>query len=100
MTRRATPSGRGGSDASAVTLGATECEIFTDSPAVFTADLQVVPDATPLASIRHEEMLEIAEAGSGVMQSRSIGLAVASRISQVNPHVQTRLNPAAITQGE
>jgi aspartate kinase len=76
--------GRGGSDASAVALaaalGATECEIFTDVPAVFTADPRVVPDATPLASIRHEEMLEMAEAGSGVMQSRSIELAVAHGI--------------------
>jgi aspartate kinase len=76
--------GRGGSDASAVALaaalGATECEIFTDVPAVFTADPRVVPDATPLASIRHEEMLEMAEAGSGVMQSRSIELAVSHGI--------------------
>ena len=44
--------GRGGSDASAVAvaaaLGATECEIFTDVPAVFTADPRVVPDARRL----------------------------------------------------
>jgi aspartate kinase len=76
--------GRGGSDASAVAmaaaLGATECEIFTDVPAVFTADPRVVPDARPLATIRHEEMLEMAEAGSGVMQSRSVELAVAHGI--------------------
>jgi aspartate kinase len=73
--------GRGGSDASAVALaaalGATECEIFTDVPAVFTADLRVVPDARPLPSIRHREMLEMAEAGAAVMQARSIELAVA-----------------------
>jgi aspartate kinase len=76
--------GRGGSDASAVALaaalGATECEIFTDVPAVFTADPRVVADARPLASIRHEEMLEMAEAGAGVMQPRSIELAVAHGI--------------------
>ncbi|HTF52368.1 MAG TPA: aspartate kinase [Pseudonocardia sp.] len=76
--------GRGGSDASAVAmaaaLGASECEIFTDVPAVFTADPRVVPDARPLATIRHEEMLEMAEAGSGVMQSRSVELAVAHGI--------------------
>jgi aspartate kinase len=73
--------GRGGSDASAVALaaalGATECEVFTDVPAVFTADPRVVPDARPLRSIRHREMLELAEAGAAVMQSRSIELAVA-----------------------
>lgn len=73
--------GRGGSDASAVALaaalGARECEIFTDVPAVFTADPRVVPDARRLATIRHEEMLEMAEAGSAVLQPRSVELAVA-----------------------
>ena len=76
--------GRGGSDASAVAvaaaLGATECEIFTDVPAVFTADPRVVPEARPLESLRHEEMLELAEAGAAVIQSRSIELAVAHGI--------------------
>ncbi|MHA6795096.1 aspartate kinase [Pseudonocardia bannensis] len=73
--------GRGGSDASAVAvaaaLGVTECEIFTDVPAVFTADPRVVPGARRLASLRHEEMLEMAEAGAGVLQPRSVELAVA-----------------------
>jgi aspartate kinase len=73
--------GRGGSDASAVAvaaaLGAGECEIFTDVPAVFTADPRVVPDARRLSSIRHEEMLELAEAGAGVLQPRSVELAQA-----------------------
>lgn len=71
--------GRGGSDASAVVLasalGARECEIFTDVPAVFTADPRVVPDARRLASVRHEEMLEMAEAGAAVLQPRSVELA-------------------------
>ncbi len=71
--------GRGGSDASAVAvaagLGATECEIFTDVAGVFTADPRVVPDARPLTSLRHEEMLEMAEAGAGVLQPRSVELA-------------------------
>jgi aspartate kinase len=73
--------GRGGSDASAVAvavaLGVSECEIFTDVPAVFTADPRVVPDARRLCSIRHEEMLEMAEGGAGVLQPRSVELALA-----------------------
>ncbi|HEX4359273.1 MAG TPA: aspartate kinase [Pseudonocardia sp.] len=73
--------GRGGSDASAVALaaalGATECEIFTDVPAVYTADPRVVPDARRLRTIRPEEMLEMAEAGAAVLQPRSVELAVA-----------------------
>jgi aspartate kinase len=72
--------GRGGSDASAVALagalGARECEIFTDVPAVFTADPRVVPDARRLASVRHDEMLEMAEAGAAVLQPCSVELAV------------------------
>ena len=76
--------GRGGSDASAVAvavaLGVSECEIFTDVPAVFTADPRVVPDARRLCSIRHEEMLEMAEGGAGVMQPRSVELALAHAV--------------------
>jgi aspartate kinase len=73
--------GRGGSDASAVAvaaaLGVSECEIFTDVPAVFTADPRVVPNARRIHELRHEEMLEMAEAGAGVLQPRSVELAAA-----------------------
>jgi len=73
--------GRGGSDASAVAvaaaLGVSECDIFTDVPAVFTADPRVVPDARRLSELRHEEMLEMAEAGAGVLAPRSVELAAA-----------------------
>jgi aspartate kinase len=72
--------GRGGSDASAVALaaalGAPECEIFTDVSGVFTADPRIVPDARRLDVIRHEEMLEMAEAGAAVLQPRSVELAM------------------------
>lgn len=76
--------GRGGSDASAVAvaagLGVTECEIFTDVPAVFTADPRVVPTARRCNTLRHEEMLEMAEAGAGVLQPRAVELAAAHGI--------------------
>jgi aspartate kinase len=71
--------GRGGSDASAVAvaaaLGVPECEIFTDVAGLFTADPRVVPGAQRRTVLRHAEMLEMAEAGAGVLQSRSIELA-------------------------
>ncbi len=71
--------GRGGSDASAVALaaalGAPRCEIFTDVPAVYTADPRVVPQARPLVTVRTDEMLEMAEAGAGVLQPRAVELA-------------------------
>jgi aspartate kinase len=76
--------GRGGSDASAVALaaalGATQCEIFTDVPAIYTADPRLVPHAERRTSIRPEEMLEMAEAGSAVLQPRAVELAIAHQI--------------------
>src|SRR5882757_4749024 len=76
--------GRGGSDASAVALaaalGATECEIFTDVPAVYTADPRLVPHAERRTSLRPEEMLEMAEAGAAVLQPRAVELAIAHNI--------------------
>jgi aspartate kinase len=73
--------GRGESDASAVAvavaLGVSECAIFHRCAAVFTAAPRVVPDVRRLCSIRHEEMLEIAEGGAGVLQPRSVELAPA-----------------------
>ena len=76
--------GRGGSDASAIALaaalGVSECDIFTDVPGVFTADPRLVPDALLLRSLRHEEMLEMAEAGAAVLQPRAVELAAAHGI--------------------
>jgi aspartate kinase len=82
--------GRGGSDASAVALaaalGAARCDIFTDVPAVFTADPRVVSDARPLATVRPEEMLEMAEAGAAVLQPRAVELAA---VHGVEIHLRT-----------
>ena len=73
--------GRGGSDASAVALtaalGLRQCDIFTDVPGVFTADPRVVPDARRLDYLGHEEMLQLAEAGAQVLQTRAVELAAA-----------------------
>ncbi|MFC5141333.1 aspartate kinase [Actinomycetospora rhizophila] len=76
--------GRGGSDASAVAvaaaLGLDRCDIYTDVPGVFTADPRLVPDARPLESVGHEEMLELAEGGAGVLQPRAVELAAAQGV--------------------
>jgi aspartate kinase len=78
-TNDVTTLGRGGSDTTAVALaaalGAEACEIFTDVPGVFTADPRVVPGALKLDTISHEEMLEMAASGAGVMMARSIEIA-------------------------
>ncbi|MBC7684354.1 MAG: aspartate kinase [Bdellovibrionales bacterium] len=71
--------GRGGSDTSAVAIAAAmkaeECLIYTDVDGVYTTDPRVVSDARRLKTITFEEMLELASAGSKVLQSRSVEFA-------------------------
>jgi aspartate kinase len=71
--------GRGGSDTSAVALAAAlkaaECHIYTDVDGIYTTDPRLVPEARRLASITFEEMLEMAGAGSKVLQIRSVEFA-------------------------
>ncbi|MGQ9675768.1 MAG: aspartate kinase [Chloroflexota bacterium] len=70
--------GRGGSDTTAValaiSLGAQECEIYTDVDGVFTADPRLVPDARKIDMISYEEMLELASLGARVMHTRAVEL--------------------------
>ena len=71
--------GRGGSDTSAVALAAAlkahECQIFTDVDGVYTTDPRLVPEARRLKTVTFEEMLEMAGAGSKVLQIRSVEFA-------------------------
>ena len=71
--------GRGGSDLSAIALAgalnADACQIFTDVDGVFTCDPRVVKDAKKLDEIAYDELLEMAGAGSKVMQSRAVEFA-------------------------
>ncbi len=71
--------GRGGSDTTAVALAYALkipfCEIYTDVPAVFTADPRLVPQAQPLERVYFDEMMEMASLGSKVLQARSVELA-------------------------
>ena len=71
--------GRGGSDTSAVALAAAlkadECQIYTDVDGVYTTDPRIVPEARRLHTITFEEMLELASAGSKVLQIRSVEFA-------------------------
>jgi aspartate kinase len=68
--------GRGGSDTTAVALAAVldadMCEIYTDVDGVFTTDPRLVAQARRMDCVSHDEMLELASLGAGVMHSRSI----------------------------
>jgi aspartate kinase len=70
--------GRGGSDttavALAVSLGAKECQIYTDVEGVYTADPRIVPEATKLKKVGYEEMLELASYGAKVIHPRAVEL--------------------------
>lgn len=71
--------GRGGSDLTAIALAAAlkadDCQIFTDVDGVHTCDPRVVPDASKIDEIAHDELLEMAGAGSKVMQARAVEFA-------------------------
>ena len=70
--------GRGGSDTTAVALaaqlGADRCRIFTDVRGVYTADPRLQPDARQLDLVGYEEMMELAQQGAQVMQTRAVEL--------------------------
>ena len=71
--------GRGGSDTTAVAvawgINADVCEIYSDVDGVYTTDPRVAPRAKKLDEISYDDMLELASAGSGVLQSRAVEFA-------------------------
>lgn len=77
--QRITTLGRGGSDTSAValaaSLGAKECQIYTDVDGVYTTDPRVEPEARRLSRITFEEMLEMSSLGAKVLQLRAVEFA-------------------------
>src|SRR5215218_3389774 len=70
--------GRGGSDTTAIALaarlGADRCQIFTDVRGIYTADPRLVSAARQLDVVGYEEMLELANQGAQVMQTRAVEL--------------------------
>jgi aspartate kinase len=91
--REVTTLGRGGSDTTAVALGAAlgaeECEIYTDVDGVYTADPRVVPEARKLPQLSYDEMLELASLGARVMHNRSVEI---GRRFGVPIHVRSSFN--------
>jgi aspartate kinase len=70
--------GRGGSDTTAValaaSLGAEECQIYTDVEGIYTADPRLLPEARKLDEVSYEEMLELSSYGARVMHPRAVEL--------------------------
>lgn len=67
--------GRGGSDTSAVALAASlkcNCEIYTDVQGIYSVDPRVYKKAKKLNKISYEEMMEMANLGAGIMETRAV----------------------------
>jgi len=71
--------GRGGSNATLVAIGAVlkadVCENYTDVDGIFTADPRIVPNARKIDRISYDEMLELANLGASVLQTRAVEFA-------------------------
>ncbi|MGM9999289.1 MAG: aspartate kinase [Candidatus Bruticola sp.] len=76
--------GRGGSDTTAVALGAAvkaeRVDIFTDVEGVMTADPRFVPEAAVLDLISHAEVGEMANEGAKVLHPRSVEISQSHRV--------------------
>src|SRR3954454_10840002 len=90
--------GRDGSDLTAIALAgalnADACQIFTDVDGVFTCDPRLVSEANKMDEISYDELLEMAGAGSKVMQSRAVEFA---KKFSVPFEVRSSFHPAAGT---
>lgn len=67
--------GRGGSDTTAVAIGAAigcDVEIYTDVTGIYGIDPRIYPQASQINEISYDEMKEMAFLGAKVMEPRSI----------------------------
>lgn len=97
--------GRGGSDTTAVALaaaiGASECEIFTDVPAIYTADPRLIATASEIKTLCFEEMMEMASLGSKVLHFRCVELAVKYGVKiHLRSTFETREGTWVVPEGE
>lgn len=76
---RVTMLGRNSSDLTAVALAAAlsagECDIFGDTPGIFTADPYVVPSARLQAQLTYQQCVAMAESGAKVLHWGAVGYA-------------------------
>lgn len=72
--------GRGGSDVTAVALGAaleaSLVEVYTDVSGLMTADPRIVPEARPLGRASYSEILQMAQEGARVIHPRAVEIAM------------------------
>src|SRR6201989_3333473 len=78
-TREITTLGRGGSDTTAVAMGAVmkaeRCEMIKEVDVIFSADPRIVPDAAPLRRVDFASLSDMCFWGAKILHSRSVELA-------------------------
>lgn len=94
--------GRGGSDTSAALLaailGASECEIWTDVPGIYTANPHQLPHARLLKQINYNEAQEIASMGAKVLHPncippvRKTNIPMVVKFTRMPEHSGTRIS--------
>lgn len=76
LQKEVTTLGRGGTDTSAIALAAAlqaeYCEICSDVDGVYSADPREIPEATRIAELNHDEMLELSLAGAKVLNADAV----------------------------
>lgn len=89
--------GRGGSDITAVAVAAAlkldTATIYTDVPAVKTADPKLVQNALPIYSLSYQEVLEMAVEGARVIHPRAVERAMADDIRLIITSLANGNNP-------
>lgn len=79
VTKEITTLGRGGSDTTALALGASlnadRCIIYTDVDGVFTEDPNRFPDVKKIPVLSYDEMLELSSRGAQILHPRASSIA-------------------------
>jgi aspartate kinase len=86
--------GRGGSDTSAVILGAglgaEKVEIYTDVNGIMTADPKLVADARIIDHLSYNEVCQLAYEGAKVIHPRAVEVAMQHNVSLIVKHLRER----------
>lgn len=105
QSKEITTLGRGGSDTSAVALGAAlgaeKVEFYKDVPGIFTEDPKRYPQAKRFAELSYEEALDILSKGSEVLALRCVELAQKNGIPlHVRPFLSSEKDEGTIIYTE
>ncbi len=95
--------GRGGSDTTAVILGAAlhaeKVEIYTDVPGIMTADPRILEDARVIEQITYGEVCQLAYEGARVIHPRAVEVAMRNNVNVVVRHTKED-GPGTLITGE